>query len=170
MDNSCSFFGFGGIFCNKKDANDSAYEIRKLLDCQDDISGHLAGCGLSKENINESKLLLLRAGRFEVSDHQQHYLFVCSAHRCSLGRKWRPLRSCQYPGHTGRSHQYKNPTVFTPCISREVLALYGSLVQIGSRKYILQTMLKQNISMCSVLMCVVLLGDPSSKYYANFSI
>ena len=134
MEKSCSFSGFGNIFCGEVNGH-ADHEVRELMDCQADISGHLASCGLSKLEITEAQLILFRAGRFGVSDEQQKYMQICSTHRSKLGRRWRPLRSCQYPGHTGAAQKYKKPRVINLQMSREVQDLYGILVQIGSRKY-----------------------------------
>lgn len=132
MEHSCSFFGFGNISCGE-----AQEDVVKLVECEADISGHLGGCGLSKLEISEAQLILLRAGRFNVSKEQQQAMYICSAHRTKLGRRWRPLRSCQYPGHVGPLHQYKNRGVFNAQLSCEVQTLYGALVQIGSRKYLI---------------------------------
>lgn len=136
MEKPCSFSGFGNILCGQVHDHEDL-EVVKLFDCQADVSGHLAGCGFSKLEITEAQLILFRAGRFGVSDEQQRSMQICATHRSKLGRRWRPLRSCQYPGHTGPVQRYKKPRVFNPQISREVQDLYGILVQIGSRMYCL---------------------------------
>lgn len=134
MEKSCSFSGLGNIFCGEVHGH-ADHDLMELMNCQADISGHLAGCNLSKLEITEAQLILFRAGRFCVSDEQQKSMQICATHRSKLGRKWRPLRSCQYPGHTGPVQKYKKPRVFNPQMSREVQDLYGVLVQIGSCKY-----------------------------------
>ena len=126
MSQLCSFYFLGDIQCDQ--------QVYKLVECDNDVFGHLSGCGLSKTNLKEEELILLRAGRFNTTHGQREAMNVCAAHRDALGRRWRPLRSCQYPGHTGPKKRYKYRGVFNPQIAQEVQAHYGILVQIGSRK------------------------------------
>ena len=131
MEDLCSFNGFGGICCT----GDGAHGAVKLNECTADVSGLLSSCGLSRLQISEAQLILYRAGRFAVTQEQQEKMSICSAHRSKLGTRWRPLRSCQYPSHTGLLRRYKNRMVFGIQLSTEVMSLYGTLVQIGSREF-----------------------------------
>ena len=70
-----------------------------LCDCNDDVSGHLAGCHLSRECLAEHQLILARAGLFHLTDDQLHSMKICPKHLHNLGRFWRPVRSYQYPIH-----------------------------------------------------------------------
>ena len=123
---SCSFSFLGGIQCNQ--------QVFRLAECDKDVFGHLSGCGLSKTNLTEVELILLRAGRFNTTPEQREAMGVCSAHRDALGIRWRPLRSCQYPSHTGPQQRYKYRGVVNPKMAQEVQAHYGIVVQTGSRK------------------------------------
>ena len=68
-----------------------------LTDCNDDIGGHLVNCHLSAESLTEA------AGLFSVTESQIEKMSICARHRHSLGRFWRPPRSCQYLDHKGKS-------------------------------------------------------------------
>jgi hypothetical protein len=133
MEKICSFFGLGNVSCGDSRGAD---EVIQLSTCTSDVSVHLAMCHLSKSRLSESQLILARAGLFDVSPEQLKSMTICPSHRNKLGRYWRPLRSCQYPTHSGPVHQYKNRKVFNLQLTMEVHKLYGRLVQIGSRKYI----------------------------------
>lgn len=106
-----------------------------LFSCIEDVSGHVASCHLSRESFNEYELILARAGFFDLTEQQIQSMKVCPKHRNNFGRFWRPLRSCQYPSHSGRRSQVKGNHVVTLQLSKEIQALYGKLVPIGSRKY-----------------------------------
>ena len=127
----CSFFGIRGMSCGDDRGQKGVVNLR---DCVEDVSVHLASCHLSKSGLNESQLILARSGLFDISPEVKSTMTICSDHRAKLGRSWRPLRSCQYPAHSGPVHQYKTRNVFNVRLSMEVYKLYGVLVQIGSRK------------------------------------
>ena len=131
MEKICSFFGFGNVSCGE---SRGVVEVVQLSTCTGDISAHLAMCHLLKSGLSESQLILTQAGLFDVSPDQLKIMTVCPSHRHMLGRYWRPLRSCQYPTHSGPVHQYKNRKVFNLQLTMEVHRLYRCLVQIGSRK------------------------------------
>ena len=132
MESHCSFFGIGSISCGEARG---VSEVWKLSDCQVDISNHLASCGLSRSKLTESELILARAGLFNLSSEQENAMTICASHRFKLGRFWRPLRSCQYPDHTGPTRHCKSRHVFNVQLCQEVRTLFGRLVLIGSRKY-----------------------------------
>lgn len=133
MEKGCSFFGFGRISCGEARG---VNEVWNLVDCVDNISGHLISCNLSKSELSESQLILARAGLFDVTQDQQQPMLICASHRFKLGRYWRPLRSCQYPAHEGRVRNCKSRHAFNVQLSKEVQKLYGQTIYIGSRKYI----------------------------------
>jgi len=132
MEESCSFFGIKEISCGDDRGQKG---VVNLLDCTEDVSDHLSSCHLSKSGLTESQLILARSGLFDISPEVMKTMTVCSNHRVKLGRFWRPLRSCQYPAHSGPLHQYKSRSVINVRLSMEINKLYGILVQIGSRKY-----------------------------------
>lgn len=132
MEKTCSFFGLGSISCGESRGVD---EVVKISSCINDVNSHLATCHLSKSGLSESQLILARSGLFDISPEQIESMTVCASHRHKLGRFWRPLRSCQYPAHSGPAHQYKSRKVFNLQLAMEVQKLFGCLVQIGSRKY-----------------------------------
>jgi hypothetical protein len=132
MEKRCSLSHLGNILCGQ---SRGVSAIVSLLDCKEDIQHHLASCHLSKSNLNEYELILARAGLFRLHNEQIKSMVVCARHRHTLGRYWRPLRTCQYPGHTGKKRSFKGRNVFNVPLSEEVHNLFGSLVQVGSRKY-----------------------------------
>lgn len=132
MDKSCSLFGLGGISCGEFRG---ASSLVGLGDCVEDTSVHLHTCHLSKSGLSEFQLILARVGLFDTSLEMAKTMSICPNHRAKLGRYWRPLRSCQYPAHRGSIRSYKNRNVVNIQLSKEMNRLYGTLVQIGSRKY-----------------------------------
>ncbi|CAB3984486.1 Hypothetical predicted protein [Paramuricea clavata] len=104
-----------------------------LYDCKDDIRSHLRSCHLSKENVDEYKLILARAGLFDLSDDQMCKMGICPKHRHRLGRYWlKSKTTCQYPGHVGNSKKVVGRDTFSIKMSEEVLLLYGVTVPTGS--------------------------------------
>jgi len=128
----CSFFGISGISCGDSRGHTG---VVNLLDCDSDITTHLAACNLSRSALKEYEVILSRSGLFDIVEDKLQFMQICPSHRDKLKRLWRPLRSCQYPSHEGPLHKYKTRSVFNTRLSREVMKMYGSLVQIGSRKY-----------------------------------
>ena len=106
-----------------------------ILDCRDDISSHLSRCHLTKEDIDtEYKLILYRSGFFDLSDEQLVHMKICPTHRYTVGKYWRPSRTCQYPGHTGRSSAVRGNHIISVLLAKDVQKLYGKMLPIGSRK------------------------------------
>ena len=101
MDAKCSFSELQKSKCD--DFRGSPFIVRRLLECKDDITGHLQSCHLSKlvGSVEERDLILMRAGKFDLPTHQQESMWICPKHRYNLGRNWRPLKTCQYPLHSG---------------------------------------------------------------------
>ena len=110
--------------------------VRKLLECKDDITGHLQACHLSRlvAKIEEYELILVRAGIFVFPPNQLEKMWICPKHRYNLDRHWRPLRTCQYPLHSGAKKALKNIDVVTLQISRHAQKIFGITVPIGSGK------------------------------------
>ena len=125
------------------DRGTSAYV--SLGSCNDDIIGHLAGCHLSRERLTEYQLILARAGLFDLPDEQLQCMKICPKHRHNLGRFWRPVRSCQYPAHTGRPRNIKGNRVINLQVAREVHTMYDKTVHIGSRKLNIHQQIGKNL-------------------------
>ena len=106
-----------------------------LRDFNDDIGGHLINCHLSSECLTEKELILARAGLFSVTESQIEIMCICSRHRHSLGKFWRPLRSCQCPDHKGKSTAVGGRHVIGLKLAKEIHSLFGENAAVGSRKY-----------------------------------
>lgn len=113
-------------------------EIVPLIECNENVEAHLRRNHLSERGLSESKLILIRAGNFDdVGDNELKEIFVCPKHRASLGKYFQSKTVCQYPGHTAKSKtKAKTTRVFNVQVSKEVLAISGLLIPVGSRKYI----------------------------------
>ena len=134
MASVCSFSGHTEGPCGPCRGKE---ELVYILECLDDISGHLKKCHLSREPLREFELILFRCGMFNVSRDQLEHMRICPNHRYNLGKFWRPSRLCQYPLHTGQSSAVKGSHVMTVQLSRDAHKLFGRSPPIGSRKYIL---------------------------------
>jgi len=66
MDAKCSFSELRKSSCG--DFRSSSFAVRRLLECKDDIAGHLQSCHLSKlvGNVEEYDLILMRVGKFDL--------------------------------------------------------------------------------------------------------
>ena len=106
----------------------------KLLECKDDINFHLQSCHLSKlvGKIQEFELILARAGMFYIPTEKQDEMWICPKHRCNLGRNWRPLKTCQYPCHSGSKKTCKNKNVVNLEMSTNIQLQFGVTVPVGS--------------------------------------
>lgn len=116
-------------------------DIVSLISCNDDVSGHLSGCHLSNDKLNEHELILARAGLFHADTEKIQLLKVCPKHRHSMGKFWRPARTCAYPIHAGkatRKVQVKGTHVIRLQNAQDIQRLYGKTVPIGSRKWFLK--------------------------------
>ena len=113
-------------------------EIVSLGEFKDNISGHLASCHLSRESLSEFQLILARSGLYDVSADQLSQMKICPKHRHQIGKFWRPLRTCQYPGHEGKaSRNVKGTHVINLEIAKDIQRLFSQTVPIGSRKHII---------------------------------
>ena len=125
------------------DRGTSAYV--SLSGCNDDVSGHLAGCHLSRECLTEYQLILARADLFDLAEEQLQCMKICPKHRHNLGRFWRPVRSCQYPVHPGRPRNIKGNRVINLQTAKEIHTVYDKIVHIGSRKLHLHQQIEKKI-------------------------
>ena len=130
MDGDCFLKYQGNCGGDRGDCN-----IVSIDECKEDVSGHLLSVHLSREEFSESELILSRAGLFDVSKEQMHLMYICPRHRNSLGRFFRPLKTCQYPAHSGKVKSVKGRYVITVQIAKDIHKLHGKVVAIGSRKY-----------------------------------
>ena len=132
MDKNCSLYGLGAICCGE---DCGANNTVNLNECQQDIKVHLSSCHLSRSNLKEYELILLRVGLFHVTEKQIENMKICPNHRNKLGRFWRVLRLCQCHEHCGHSQQLcKGRDVFNVQLLEAVFKLYGKLVQVGLHK------------------------------------
>ena len=96
---------------------------------------HLANCHLSKCcDLTEVQLFLAGAGISRLSATQVAGMTICPRHRHLLGRFWRPPKSCQYPGHTGKVASVAGRRVVNFQIADEIRLLFGKSTALGSRK------------------------------------
>lgn len=134
MESKCSFSELRKSSCG--DFRGCPFVVKNLLECKDDIESHLRSCHLSKliGNVEEHDLILMRAGKFDLSTHQRECYSICPKHRHNLGRNWRPLRTCQYPLHSGARKKLKNRDVVNVQMSKNIQTIFGVTVPIGSGK------------------------------------
>lgn len=116
-----------------RDVSDSS---ERLINCNEDLVNHLQSCHLLKfiGNITERELILARAGMFYVPVSKQEIMWVCPKHRYNLGRNWQPLRTCQFPLHSGPKKKQKNKDVVTLEMSKDIQLHFGKTVPVGSGK------------------------------------
>ena len=127
-----------------------------LLECNADVSAHLASCHLSKcSDVTEVKLIVSRAGIQHLSSSQLEGRTICPRHRHLLGRFWRGPRSCQYPDHTGKNASVAGSHVITFKMADEIKLIFQRNTAVGSRKYALPVLLasSRNISGFSCCCC-----------------
>ena len=134
MESKCSFSELQKSSCG--DFRGCPFVVKNLLESKDDIESHLRSCHLSKliGNVEEHDLILMRAGKFDLSTHQRECYSICPKHRYNLGRNWRPLRTCQYPLHSGARKKLKNRDVVNVQMSKNIQTIFGVTVPIGSGK------------------------------------
>ena len=124
MEGKCSFSDLAKSSCG--DFRGSTRMVCRLRECQEGITGHLQACHLSKlTGIPEYELILPRAGLFDVPLHRQEEMFVCPKHRYNLGRNWRPLRTCQYPLHSGSRKKLRNRNV----VNMQMYRIYNQFLE-----------------------------------------
>ena len=128
----CSFHAIVKCDCGASRGLETLFLLR---DCNDDIGGHLVNCHLSTESLTETDLILARGGLSSVTESQIETMSICPRHRHSLGKFWRPPRSCQYPGHKGKLTAVGGRHVIGLKLSREIRSLFGENAAVGSRKH-----------------------------------
>ena len=134
MEGKCSFSELAKSSCGE--FRGSTRMVCRLRECQEDITGHLQACHLSKlTGIPEYELILARAGLFDVPLHRQEEMFVCPKHRYNLGRNWRPLRTCQYPLHSGARKKLRNRNVVNMQMSKNIQSIFGTTIPVGSGEW-----------------------------------
>ena len=77
-----------------------------FAECNNDISGHLASCHLSREYLSEFQLILAQSGLSDVPEDQLLHMKICPKYWYQTGKFWRPSRTCQYPGHEGKARHH----------------------------------------------------------------
>ena len=110
-------------------------KLVQLTQCRDDVTNHLSAVHLSKSNLSEVQLILVRAGMFNIREEKIANMKIYPNHRHWLGKGWRPLRSCQYPSHSGKKGALHGRSVVNFITSQDISTLFGVTVQIGSRKH-----------------------------------
>jgi len=126
---SCNFREYTKITCG---GSRGLHELKKLSDCLDEITAHLQSCNLTRSSeLTEAKLILARAGHFDLTEEQVEYMFICPQHRHNLGRFWRAPRSCQHSGP--RKKQCKDKHVIGVVTAKEIHTICKTTIGIGSR-------------------------------------
>lgn len=111
--------------------------VIRLSECNDKIANHLISCHLSKENVNESELILARAGLFNLPRTDLQGMWICYRHRHMLGRFWRSSKvTCHYPEHSGEKKRVQGRDVISLQIAQDVQKLFGVIVPIGSGSFV----------------------------------
>ena len=110
-----------------------------LSQCSADISVHLSSCHLSKcGDVTEAELIMARAGNRGMSATRLAGMTSYPRNRHSLGRFWRPPKSCQHPGHTGKVTSLAGIHVINFQMAEEITLLSGkTITAVGSRKYVI---------------------------------
>ena len=132
MAKKCSLNAAAGSDCG---SSRGLEEFTKLNNCIDDITAHLAKCHLSKENISEKNLILVRAGLHCLGEKNIECMTVCPKHRHAFGKFWRPPTTCQYPEHAGKITAIAGTHVINLKVAEEIRAIFGQIIPAGSRKY-----------------------------------
>ena len=92
---------------------------------------------LTKENITESELILLRAGYFRETAKQVENMLVCQRHRANLGKEWgnqTGRTACPYREHQGKLKGVKSDQVVTVKMTREVMEVFSITIPVGSHE------------------------------------
>ena len=132
MECKCLFESRGESVCTE-----SVAKLTKLSECKNNMDNQLQRWNLSqlKGKVQEYELIVnWSALPHDISSDQLEHPWICEKHRNDMGRNWRPLRTCQYPLHSGRKKQLKTRNAVNPDMSREIQIIYGKHVPTGSRK------------------------------------
>ena len=121
-----------------------------LSECNSDISANLSSCHLSKcGDVTEAELIMARAGIRGLSESQLAGMTICPKHRHSLGRFWRAPKSCQHPGHTGKTVSVSGRHVINFQMTEEISFLFVKITTaVGSRKYLFPCDFDEKIPHC----------------------
>ena len=144
-----AFFSPSHVFINcsfhERDCNECGFsslsgrsDYVALVDCNDDMTNHLAGCHLSKSVLKEHEVILARAGIFRWTEGQVKEMVICPKHRDRYGKYWRSATMCQYLVHKGKSQaikQGRNMRVINLEMAIQTMDMYGVTVSIGSREF-----------------------------------
>lgn len=126
----CSFSLFSPTPCGSSTYFPNENNTILIEKCDRNIQAHLQTLKLNPVDIPaESNLICYRVGIFS---HLQNYT-ICPSHRYSLGIRWRKSSACTYVHHTGKM---KPDRAVSPKMSKAVLMIEGSLLQVGSGKKI----------------------------------
>jgi hypothetical protein len=74
-------------------------------ECKNNMDNQLQRWNLSqlKGKVQEYELIVNRSALpHDISSDQLEHIWICEKHKNDMGRNWRPLRTCQYPLHSGR--------------------------------------------------------------------
>jgi len=111
--------------------------IVRVSECNDNVENHLISCHLSKQGLNESQLILARAGLFNLPREECQKMWICYRHRHMLGRFWRCSKvTCQYPEHSGEKKRVKEREVINLQMAYDIQKLFGVTVPLGSGSFI----------------------------------
>ena len=130
---ACFLHERGDRFCGDSRGHKN---LVKLSSCKDDVKHHLRVFHLSNETLEEFQLILQRSGTTDdLSEEFCDDIWICPVHRHALGKFWRPSRnSCHHPAHPAKRKKVTGRDVVTLCMSRDIRALHGEHVEVGSRK------------------------------------
>ena len=110
--------------------------VIRLSECNDEVENHLISCHLSKESINESELILARAGLFNLPRDNLQGMWICYRHRHMLGRFWRSSKvTCQYPEHSGQKKRVQGRDTINLKMAQDIYKLFGVIVPVGSGSF-----------------------------------
>ena len=103
-----------------------------LPECTDSVESYLSLINLSKESVTEGKLILARAGLFDVEDSVMASLRKAYI-RYTYGKFWRQRSECQYPTHPDSdSKGAKSRYSVNLEVSKAISKMCGELLQVGS--------------------------------------
>ena len=132
MENKSLFETRGDSFCSE-----TTFRLTNLSECRSNIDDQLQKWHLSQHigSVQEHEVILNRSGLpHDLASEQLERLWICKKHRQDMGRNWRPRQTCQYPLHSGRKKELKTRNAVNIVMSREINAIYGKHVPMGTRK------------------------------------
>ena len=137
---NCSFHGRESTECGFSNLSRRGDYVA-LLDCNDDMTNHLAAYHFSRSALKEYEIILAHVGIFRWAESNNIMkMMVCPKNRDRYGKYGRSAATCQYPGHKnkGKSRAIKegrNIRVINLKIATEIMDVYGVIVSIGSREF-----------------------------------